>query len=59
MIIFYVLAFLTVLLFVIPIPILILITSKRHFSIWILKVNVKNSCLATPVCNNIATWPVS
>ena len=40
MVIFYVLALLTVLLFVIPIPILILITSKRHFSIWILKVNL-------------------
>lgn len=38
MIIFSILAYLTVLLFVIPIPILVLVTSKRHFSIGILKV---------------------
>ena len=40
MAIFTALAFLTVLLFVIPIPILVLVTSKRQFSIWILKVNI-------------------
>ena len=39
MAIFSLLALLTVLLFVIPIPILVLLASKRRFSIWILKVN--------------------
>ena len=47
MVIFSLLALLTVLLFVIPIPILVLVASKRHFSIWILKVNIRMVPLLT------------